>query len=108
MRPLPSLNSAVICCRRVGDLGRRSTMTSKIAPREQRMSLASAFGAACQCISPKVPLRRVKLMLHCATCGFSPLAPELFDAKHSRKIAADVLFTIEVDEESAGQFGFGE
>ena len=33
---------------------------------------------------------------------------ELFGAKHSRKITPDVFLAIEVDEESASQFGFGE
>src|SRR4051794_20241855 len=60
--------------RYAGESGRTSTATSQIAPRVTRASLASACGAACQCIPRTVPARALYDTLTWASLGFSPAA----------------------------------
>jgi hypothetical protein len=57
IRPLAAVSSAPYQRQNVGEPGRRSTATSKIAPVAQRTSFVSACGAAWKCIPRSVSRR---------------------------------------------------
>ena len=59
---------------RVGEPARRSTATSKIAPRVHRTSFASSCGARWKCRPRSVPARRFRDRLHCASSLDRPAA----------------------------------
>jgi hypothetical protein len=83
-------------------------MTSKIAPRAQPDEFGLSFRRSLPMHSPQGPFAAVETDAALRHLWIQAFGAELFDAKHSRKIAADVLFTIKFDEESTGQFGRGE
>ena len=82
---------------------RRSTTTSKIAPRVQRTTLVSSRGASWRCIPRRVPRRALTDALDCATRGLRRMRHELVDAERACEAAAFVDRRLGIEDEHAVQ-----
>jgi len=85
MRRLSAESSSDVHRQRVAEPGRRSTMTSRMAPRVQRTIFTSACGSSWKCMPRRVPRTLFHEMLHCASVGSSPRSRRSSGVQHFAK-----------------------
>src|SRR5215510_11915090 len=84
-RWLSAVSSTATCPRYEGLSGRRSTITSRTAPRVQRTTFVSAAGGYWKWTPRTDPLNRLKPMFACAMTGFRPCSANSFWQKARAK-----------------------